>query len=158
MIRHARSSDISRIAEIIVFGKRVAYRSIFRNDIGSFHDLQVLDLIESYQASPDIFDHMLVYDDGIIKGVINQKDAADGRELCEFYVEPFFKGKGIGRELIQFFIEEAKKQEKRKLYLWVIKDNLPARRFYEKNGFHASGEERLIEGTDVLDMRYEREL
>lgn len=29
MIRKAAATDLSRIAEIIVFGKRVAYRSIF---------------------------------------------------------------------------------------------------------------------------------
>ena len=38
-VRKARKQDISRIAEIIVFGKRVAYRDIFRDDIGSFNEL-----------------------------------------------------------------------------------------------------------------------
>ena len=32
MIRQADKQDIPRIAEIIVFGKRVAYRPIFAND------------------------------------------------------------------------------------------------------------------------------
>lgn len=32
MVRHATMKDISRIAEIIVFGKRTAYRSIFENN------------------------------------------------------------------------------------------------------------------------------
>lgn len=39
MIRQADKQDISRIAEIIVFGKRVAYRSIFENDYVSFNEL-----------------------------------------------------------------------------------------------------------------------
>ena len=33
MIRKANKQDIPRIAEIIVFGKRTAYRTIFQNDI-----------------------------------------------------------------------------------------------------------------------------
>lgn len=46
MIRQAGKQDIPRIAEIIVFGKRVAYRSIFKNDCGSFNELQVVQLYE----------------------------------------------------------------------------------------------------------------
>lgn len=85
------TEDIPRIAEIIVFGKRVAYRPIFNNDIVSFNELQVIDLIEKYRNEPALIDNMLVYDDGIIKGVINQilKDATI--EICDFYVEPFLK-------------------------------------------------------------------
>lgn len=158
MIRPAQMKDISRIAEMIVFGKRVAYRPIFQNDEGSFNDLQVLDLIESYQASPYLIQNMLVYDDGIVKGIINYKDDGEEIELCDFYVEPFFKGKGIGGELIRFLMDDAREKGKKKIFLWVIKDNVSARRFYESNGFHANGQEQLIEGTNVLDVCYERNL
>lgn len=91
MIRKAAATDLSRIAEIIVFGKRVAYRSIFHNDLVSFQEIQVNHLIEAYRSNPLLLEQMLVYDDGIIKGVINRKASADSIELCEFYVEPFLK-------------------------------------------------------------------
>ena len=42
MIRQAETGDISRIAEILVFTKRVNYRRIFHNDRYSFGELQVL--------------------------------------------------------------------------------------------------------------------
>lgn len=158
MIRQAQPSDISRIAEIIVFGKRVAYRPIFNDDIGSFNDLQVLDLIQQYQASPKLLDNLLVYDDGIVKGIINRIDHGDEVELCAFYVEPFFKGEGIGRKLIEALLEIARREYQKRIFLWVIKDNASARQFYERNGFHATGEERLIEGTSVWEVCYERML
>lgn len=158
MIRPAQMKDISRIAEIIVFGKRVAYRPIFNNDEGSFNELQVLNLIESYQNSPHLINNMLVYDDGIVKGIINYKDYGEEIELCDFYVEPFFKGKGIGGQLIQFLMDDARGKDKKKIFLWVIKDNVSARRFYESNGFRVNGQEQLIEGTNVLDVCYERNL
>ena len=72
MIRKAAIQDIPRLAEIIVFGKRVAYRPIFNNDVVSFNELQVINLIEEYRSNPALVDNMLVYDDGIIKGVINR--------------------------------------------------------------------------------------
>ena len=46
----------------------------------------------------------------------------------------------------------------KKIFLWVIADNMPARRFYEANGLCASGDTCLIEGTDKTDMCYEMEL
>ena len=98
MIRKATVQDISRIAEIIVFGKRVAYRPIFQNDQVSFNEMQVVSLWEEYKESPESIENMWVYDDSIVKGVINCKPVGDEAEICEFYVEPFFKGQGIGRK------------------------------------------------------------
>lgn len=155
MIRKAAATDLSRIAEIIVFGKRVAYRSIFHNDLVSFQEIQVNHLIEAYRSNPLLLEQMLVYDDGIIKGVINRKASADSIELCEFYVEPFFKGMGIGRKLIQYVIDEAKAAKIKRIFLWVIEENVPARRFYEANGFRQNGQTCLIEGTSKIDMCYE---
>lgn len=155
MIRKATMSDISRIAEIIVFGKRVAYRPIFNNDVVSFNELQVVKLVEEYRNNPTLIDNMLVYDDGIVKGVINRVFQDNDVEICEFYVEPFFKGNGIGKKLIQQVILEARASESNKIFLWVIEDNLLARRFYENNGFIANGETCLIEGTTKIDMCYE---
>lgn len=155
MVRKATKKDISRIAEIIVFGKRMAYRSIFRNDEVSFNEMQVIPLWEEYKDNLEKMEHMLVFDDGIVKGVINCNPAGDEVEICEFYVEPFFKGQGIGRELIQNVIAEAKTTQKKRIFLWVLEENGSARRFYEANGFRASGETCLVEGTDKVDMCYE---
>lgn len=59
MIRKATLQDIPRIAEIIVFGKRVAYRTIFNNDVVSFNELQVINIIEEYRNSPGVIDNMI---------------------------------------------------------------------------------------------------
>ncbi len=56
MIRKAEKKDLSRIAEILVFDKRMNYRSIFKNDDYSFHVLQVLDVAKEY-AQLEILDH-----------------------------------------------------------------------------------------------------
>jgi len=156
MIRKANIQDISRIAEIIVFGKRVAYRQIFQDDEVSFNELQVLMLADTYRNNPDLLADMLVYDDGIIKGVINRRIVEDAAEICEFYVEPFFKGMGIGSKLLEHIIKEAEESGKKKIYLWVIAENVPARKFYEAHGFVANGDTCVIEGTDKWDMCYEK--
>ena len=155
MVRKAVLEDIPRIAEIIVFGKRVAYRPIFHNDMVSFNEIQVVSVADEYQKIPALLDNILVYDDGIIKGVISENYVNDDIEISEFYVEPFFKGTGIGRALIERVILQAKESDKKRIFLWVLKDNSGARKFYEANGFKATGEICLVEGTDKIDMCYE---
>lgn len=156
MIRQANKQDISRIAEIIVFGKRVAYRPIFENDYVSFNELQVVPLYEEYKNNLDRLDGMLLYDDGIVKGVINGQLKDDKIiEITDFYVEPFFVEQGIGTLLIEYLISASKKKGVHKIVLWVIKDNVKARKFYESRGFVNSGKTRIIEGTTKEDCCYE---
>ena len=63
-IRRAKPEDLSRIAEILVFAKRIKYRPIFHNDDYSFNELQVVKLAEEY-GKPETLDNIWVYDDFI---------------------------------------------------------------------------------------------
>ncbi len=156
VIRQANNHDIPRIAEIIVFGKRVAYRPIFENDEVSFNELQVVSLYEEYQKNPDTLEEMYLYDDGIIKGVIKGHPQDEKIvEITDFYVEPFFVGQGIGTHLLEYLLKQASQKGFQKIILWVIKDNIKARKFYEGKGFVDSGKTCIIEGTDKVDCRYE---
>lgn len=156
IIRQAEKQDIPRIAEIIVFGKRVAYRPIFENDYVSFNELRVVDLYEEYHCGQNRLDGMLVYDDGIVKGIINSHPKDDKTlEITDFYVEPFFVGQGIGTLLLAQMIRQAEQKGFRKIILWVLKDNGKARRFYEAKGFIDSGKRCIVEGTAKEDCCYE---
>ena len=156
MIRQADKQDIPRIAEILVFGKRVAYRPIFKNDYVSFNELQVVQLYEEYKNNPDRLAGMLLYDDGIVKGVINGQQIDDKTiEVKDFYIDPFFVRQGIGTLLLEHLIRLVRQKGVQKIVLWVIKDNVNARRFYEANGFLNNGKTCIIEGTTKEDCCYE---
>lgn len=79
-------------------------------------------------------------------------------EICDFYVEPFFKGQGIGKRLLQYVIDDAKEAGKAKVCLMVLQDNLGARKFYEHHGFQETGETGFFAGTSVVDVYYELKL
>ncbi len=132
MIRRANTADISRIAEILVFDKRIKYRSIFQNDKFSFNELQVLSVAKQYSNS-DVLRNIFVYDDGIIKGMIHIEE----NEVVELYVDYFFWNKGIGSSLIQYAIDNYKV-----VYLWALEKNVDAIKFYERHGFHLSGDKK----------------
>lgn len=146
MIRKARSQDLSRIAEILVFDKRMYYRPIFHDDAYAFGELQVLKLVGEY-AAPDVLDAIWVYDDGIVKGMIH----IEGREIVELYVDCFFQGQGIGAELMEFAVSEYCAD-----CLWVIEKNASAIRFYQARGFSLTGERQLEAGTSEYIVRMER--
>ena len=137
MIRKAAINDISRIAEILVFVKRIKFRPIFQDDDYSFNTLQVLSVAEEY-SKPEILDNIFVYDDGIVKGLIH----IEGKEIRELYVDYFFQDQGIGGKLIEFAMENFNAD-----FLWAIEKNTEAIHFYERHGFHLTETKKFEEGT-----------
>ena len=147
LIRKAAIKDISRIAEILVFVKRMNYRSIFRNDAVSFGEIQVIPVAEQY-SDPEILKSIWIYEsEGIVKGLIKIED----KEVVELYVDHFFQGQGIGAELIEF----AKKEFDVRA-LWVLEKNLAAIKFYEAHGFHITDNKELEDGTSEYKLLMER--
>ena len=148
LIRKAAIKDISRIAEILVFVKRMNYRVIFRNDAVSFGEIQVIPVAEQY-SEPEILNSIWVYEaDGIVKGLIRIL----GKEVVELYVDHFFQDQGIGAELIEFA-----KREHDVRFLWVLEKNADAIRFYEAHGFHITDNKMLEEGTPEYKVMMERQ-
>ncbi|MBR4257049.1 MAG: GNAT family N-acetyltransferase [Clostridia bacterium] len=146
MIRKATSADLSRIAEILVFVKRIKFRPIFKDDDYSFNELQVIPVARQY-GKADILDNIHVYDDGIVKGLIR----IEGEEIVELYVDYFFQDQGIGSALIEF----AKKNYPVK-FLWAIEKNTDAIRFYSAHGFKVTNEKKFEEGTTEYLVKLER--
>jgi ribosomal protein S18 acetylase RimI-like enzyme len=136
-IRKATDQDVSRIAEILVFAKRMKYRPIFKDDRYAFGELQVLRVAEKYIEN-GFLNNMFLYDDGIIKGLIR----IEKEEILELYVDPFFQGQGVGSELIEYVKENYQVR-----FLWTIEKNTDAIRFYEAHGFHLTDNRKLEEGT-----------
>ena len=147
MIRNAEPKDLSRIAEILVFTKRIKYRSIFHNDEYSFNELQVVKLVEEYGNSKAL-DNIWVYDDGIVKGMIH----LEGKEIAELYVDYFFWKEGIGTKLVEFAKEKFDSK-----FVWTLEKNEDAIRFYEAHGFKLNGKRQLEEGTPEYIVMLERD-
>jgi putative acetyltransferase len=111
MIRQATIADASRIAEILIFSKRMNYRTIFRNDTVSFGEMQVYPLAKRYIDNPQELDEIWVYDDEFVKGMIHISE----NQILELYVDFFFENQGVGSTLIQF----AKEQKHCIFIIWI---------------------------------------
>ncbi len=146
-IRKAAVRDASRLAEILVFTKRMNYRSIFHNDKVSFGEIQVLPLAQEYIERKEKLESIWVYDDEFVKGMLHVEDGW----IHELYVDSFFQNKGIGGRLIDFAIESLHARN-----LMVLEKNDAAIRFYRAHGFSMTEERRLEEGTEEFVIKMER--
>lgn len=158
MVRNANIYDVSRIAEILIFAKRTAYRSIFNNDEVSFNEMQVLDLALALQKD-NALDNILVYDDGIVRGMIKRELLHDDTYnnsliIHELYVYPFFQSSGVGGKMMQYLLEFAATNNAENIFLWVLEKNENARAFYHKFGFTFDGYKKLEDGTNEYLLRY----
>lgn len=157
MIRAANEKDISRLAEIQIFSKRKAYRPIFQDDIVSFNEMQVLNLALYYRDTKGALNDIYVFDDGITKGMMKwHYESLDIWELKELYVDPFFQGEGVGTALIKNFLAAAQSHNVKQIFLWVLEENIAAKKFYEHHGIKNTNERKEFADTGKYLLKYEK--
>ena len=127
-VRRAEQSDVSRIAEIMVFNYRLNFYRFFKNDPFYFGELNVLDTAKRFAKD---LSGVYVYDDGVVRGFIR----AVGDELEKLYVDPQFQSGGIGAELLEFATGELGVR-----WLWALEYNTRGISFYKRHGFELTGE------------------
>ena len=145
-IRKATKTDVSRIAEIIVFNNRLNFFPIFRDESFSFGAVQVVPLADRYLSDATLLRHTWVYDDGVVKGMMGVRDG----ELEKLYVEPTFQGQGIGAKLLDHAVSCLGAT-----WLWALEKNEGALRFYARHGFSPTGERKLEEDTPEYLVKLE---
>ena len=143
-IRKATIVDLARIAEIVIFNYRLNFYPIFKNDDYYFRALQVPTIMKQYEST---IDHMWVYDDGAVKGIIH----IENQEIKKLFVEPVLQGNGIGSELLTYAVEKHNANT-----LWALEKNVRAIRFYERHGFQITTDKKLEEDTTEYLIRLER--
>ena len=65
-------------------------------------------------------------------------------ELIGLYISPEMANRGCGTQLFSAMLDDITRQDAQKLIVWVRQDNLPAIRFYEKQGMQTGGKTRHI--------------
>lgn len=150
MLRKAETKDISRIAEIIIFTKRVTYRPIFNNDHVSFNVMQVLSEAEEY-AKPNGLDDIYVYDDGIVKAIIKYINNDGVIEISDFYVDYFFQNQGLGTKILDEIFSLGYP-----VSLYVLDKNTRAIGFYENYGFKYCNEKKEFADSGFYMLKYSK--
>lgn len=158
ILRNATSEDSMELGRVYCYAWKDGYKNIIPQ--------QFLDslTVEKSAPPPDRinFDnnHVAEYD-GKIVGLVNYGQGRDAEsnnlgELRSIYVLADFWGKGVGRSLFETAYAVLKDRGYAGFYLWVLKENYRARRFYEKMGMVCSDVERTITigGKGLIESRY----
>lgn len=138
--RIATPHDIEIIAHLHTLSWQTAYRGILSDDYLDHHVRA--DRMEVWTKRLNApADNQIIFlqeMDGTAVGfVCAYGSSADefGTFIDNLHVLPGFKGKGIGRALMSQVSQWSREHfHQPKLYLKVLKDNYPARRFYDKVG------------------------
>ncbi len=78
---------------------------------------------------------------GVLQWHIKENPQSGVVEFEEIFVNKELRGKGIGSKLVDFAIKDVKEYfisnnlKSRKIFLFTNKNNIPARKLYEKYGF-----------------------
>ncbi len=77
-------------------------------------------------------------------------------ELYGIHVDPDQVGTGVGRQLMINAVTQLRELGGDRAVLWVLTDNVVARRFYDRGGWAADGATRLepVNGEPVAQLRY----
>ena len=166
LLRPAEPEDALAVARVHVRSWQVAYRTLLPDDY--LDQLRPEDRACKYDfknpdpAKPYTF---VAEDGGSIRGFATAMLSRDGElvgfgELCALYVDPEFWGRGIGVALVAAARERLVKLGVRNAFLWVLKGNVRADRFYRNDGWAPDGCSRTdtMWGVTVDDNRYRRGL
>ncbi|WP_134497062.1 GNAT family N-acetyltransferase [Microvirga pakistanensis] len=165
-IREAVESDLDNIARVHVQGWRETYK-----DILSAEALAGLSIEERKQMWQGAFTHpnprakflVAVTDDGEILGFarggpVRTKEPdrlAAESEIFAIYLLEKAKRQGLGRRLMAGVFDHLAAQGLRSAGLWVLKENISARRFYETLGGEPGPEHSFeMNGQKVIEIAY----
>lgn len=91
-------------------------------------------IMESEMKSPYV-DFFGAFCGGELAGYIGGRTVAGETEVFNVAVAPGFRRKGIGKSLVEKFIETVRDKKTEAVFLEVRASNLPAINLYEKEGF-----------------------
>ena len=143
MIRRAELRDARWIAEITVAAWRISYVGIVPEEVLA---RQSIDRHLDYWGSPEAFAAdmrtLVVESNDVVVGFVHlgpirpePGELIEGCELWGMYLDPDYHSQGLGRSLMTAAVEHFRSIGCETAYLWVWRDNLAARRFYESGGW-----------------------
>ncbi|GAA5170397.1 GNAT family N-acetyltransferase [Amycolatopsis dongchuanensis] len=171
-VRRAVPADAARIAEINIAGWRAAYRGLLPD---AYLDGMRQETVRERwaarlrgDAEPSAM-FVAVGKDSVpcayafVSAARQESDrhpVLPTGELCAIYADPRWRGTGAGFAVHQAGLGHLAAHGFRHAVLWVLRGNLPARRFYEARGWSCDevSADLDVGGEAVPEVRYSRPL
>lgn len=97
--------------------------------------------------------YFLLYENKTAAGIVKVESELNERcEILSIYILDEYRNKGYGKQFITYLKDTL---EYKKIYLWVLEENIKARHFYESNGFCLTGKTRKVDrGKNFNQLQY----
>ena len=160
-IRKATLNDANTISNIYALSWKSAYKGIIPQKY--LDELKSDFWVPTFEnwIKDNIITAQLIYENELPVGCIAYSKSRDDKfadwgEIVSIYLLPDYFRKGYGQKLLQAAIVDMKIKGYKNCYLWVLKENISAREFYESNGFICNNDECTckIMQKQLVDVRY----
>jgi ribosomal protein S18 acetylase RimI-like enzyme len=157
-------ADCRAVAEIRIGGWRAAYTGLiprsYLDALDVDEDTELRRTMLTKAGNPVV--NIVAEQAGEVVGWAAHGPYRDGEvrtadaELYTIYVRPGHLGSGVGTALLRESLGRCTAAGHGRAFLWVLKENVRARRFYERHGFVPDGAEEPFEvdGVAVPEVRY----
>lgn len=165
-IRYATIVDADELGQVYAQSYQTAFRGIIPDSFMEerFTPEKRSERLKSEMAE-GVLTNMTVYKDdeligiltyGIPEGVNLEESAV---ELGRIFLLPSYWGQNIGAEVLNLITPMFKEKGFSRIDLWVIEDNVRARKLYERMGFTHDGVTRIINvGKELKDLKYTKQI
>jgi GNAT superfamily N-acetyltransferase len=159
-------ADVPAVSEIRVTGWKAAYAGIVPQPFldGMTVEADAQQRRRNFERSKERVTNLVAADTRAVVGwaclgpLRGSGISTAAVELYALYVQPSLAGTGIGRRLLEAVHSRAHADGFDLMLLWVLTDNVPARRFYERAGYVADGGVKAedYDGESISEVRYPR--
>ncbi|MGE5802574.1 MAG: N-acetyltransferase family protein [Gemmatimonadota bacterium] len=160
-LRRALPADAEAVGRIHVASWNVAYRGIMPDDVIARTDLAYRTRFWSERIADPEWPVFVIEENGqrvAFCQMVPSRDPDDDStrvgHITSIHVLPHLRGRGHGRALVDHVLAEFQRRGFSEVTLWVLKQNSPARKFYERYGFRQDTVTRRSPSTNVPEVRY----
>lgn len=91
--------------------------------------------------------------------LLMHRDETAAAQLRYFYLEPEYRGIGLGNQLMQLFMDFLKEKGYKSAYLWTTNEQAAAAALYKRYGFELTEEKESNEfGKPLVEQRFDLHL
>ena len=161
-VRPATPDDADAIERVRTDTWRDAYRGLMPDGVLAALGYDGTRRREQMRTMPATHFVLVAEHDGDVVGFANGgpsrvADAEHPGEIYAIYVLPAHQSHGHGSALMRAGARELLARGLRGMLIWVLRENAPSRRFYERMGgrhLHDRDDEREIAGTAITESGY----
>ena len=148
IVRNAELEDMKQLGHIMSVSFQTAFADFVSQQTldGCTQEDNCAALLESVYREGKM--HFLI---GENSGMLVWQKVQDSAEIVAIHSLPESWGTGLGHAMLEEVLNQIGNQP---VFLWAVKENERARRFYEKHGFRWDGSERVSEFDGALEVRY----